>query len=789
MRLGNKFSNTGTMSMGDLLQHDTKFCVPSFQRDYLWKTEQVDDLWIDLMERYQEFYGIPKHNNEIEYLLGPIVLQRAKKNDQDGLNKYWIIDGQQRLATLTLLFCAVRNIMIENGMDEKIDEIKNLIIREHNDFQTCKLELNNDKADFRKIQNFQENQDPQLAYIKNMKNTLGKNYVRIHEKIVRSLYTDFINKDKVNINKLIPIIIQLSNIQQEDKFINQSNVLHDIIEGRIKIKLDDLPDDGLKDKFRKFINPVLEIRLDSNDLEPELKEIAENKHSKECENQQEDLINFELEKMLITMKKENLKEMLNDENTIKLNLINRLKNFISTNKEEENYLPKGNFVNKFEKLLEKKLEAMTEIRMETKMYDLLERNIDSKWKEQKSGKKIYGIKKNISMLHNFLTHILENNYVVVITVDEEEDAFTVFDTLNGKGEKLTQSALIKNYVINNAWDENRDEVQNSWNGIFNQILDKKQDQDGFIMQSFQSRYPLESISKNKLFKTIQEKIKKSNQGKDGCKMFVDELCIDAEFFAKISQKDISAYVSAYPELSPLTKDYIRGMNYLNAVFMRVPLLAAYRTWGHEPQHHRNYEIFVKNLAIFFFRFRVVRNKDASSVQNVLIKNITTKILNDDAPDVIGEILNTFREYDGITDEQFITLFNDEMMKTSVDIARYILLEIELHKRRISGRHADANIPHPMTLEHILPKDHRKWDNMTEAVKNKFVNRLGNLTLLTPNDNPRNSNEVFENKRKTFRNSSFIINNEIGDIPDWNDEIIQQRETDFSDIINEMWRLD
>lgn len=83
------------------------YSVPDFQREYVWQREQVERLLQDL---YEEFYD---EDGRIlsgpEYFLGSIV---ACKSD-DGT--FQLIDGQQRMTTLYLILCVVRDVLRAAG--------------------------------------------------------------------------------------------------------------------------------------------------------------------------------------------------------------------------------------------------------------------------------------------------------------------------------------------------------------------------------------------------------------------------------------------------------------------------------------------------------------------------------------------------------------------------------------------------------------------------------------------------------------------------------------------------
>lgn len=84
---------------------DKKFIIPVYQRPYSWKKENCKLLFEDLMTAYKK--GSSSH------FFGSIVYV---ENDVGGINEYQIIDGQQRLTTVSLLLLAIRNYLESCGI-------------------------------------------------------------------------------------------------------------------------------------------------------------------------------------------------------------------------------------------------------------------------------------------------------------------------------------------------------------------------------------------------------------------------------------------------------------------------------------------------------------------------------------------------------------------------------------------------------------------------------------------------------------------------------------------------
>jgi uncharacterized protein with ParB-like and HNH nuclease domain len=97
-----------------------KYGIDYYQREYKWQTKQVTELIDDLSSHFLEDYKPEDERREVEgyshYFVGSVIMSR--KDAQD-----YIVDGQQRLTTLTLLLIYLNNL--QRGRDDqvKIDEL------------------------------------------------------------------------------------------------------------------------------------------------------------------------------------------------------------------------------------------------------------------------------------------------------------------------------------------------------------------------------------------------------------------------------------------------------------------------------------------------------------------------------------------------------------------------------------------------------------------------------------------------------------------------------------------
>jgi len=74
---------------------DFQFEIPSYQRSYIWEGEQAGELFDDVLAAMRRANG---RENAEPYFLGSLVLIKAP-----GSSQAQVVDGQQRLTTLTCL--------------------------------------------------------------------------------------------------------------------------------------------------------------------------------------------------------------------------------------------------------------------------------------------------------------------------------------------------------------------------------------------------------------------------------------------------------------------------------------------------------------------------------------------------------------------------------------------------------------------------------------------------------------------------------------------------------------
>ena len=103
--------DTKTTSFQELVGNGKKYKIPEFQRDFSWKKEHWEDLWQDLTDVYE---GV-----EEQHYMGAIVLQNTTDK-----KKFIIVDGQQRITTLSLFILAIAK-HLKDLVEKNVDPYRN----------------------------------------------------------------------------------------------------------------------------------------------------------------------------------------------------------------------------------------------------------------------------------------------------------------------------------------------------------------------------------------------------------------------------------------------------------------------------------------------------------------------------------------------------------------------------------------------------------------------------------------------------------------------------------------
>lgn len=115
-------------TIADTLDLKRKYVIPRFQREYSWGNDELQELWDDLLDCFTVNNGKLFPN---EYFIGTLVLVG---DDDDNMNiERQVVDGQQRLMTITIAFSVIRKLFLMEKEETLANKVYSYIMGEDAD--------------------------------------------------------------------------------------------------------------------------------------------------------------------------------------------------------------------------------------------------------------------------------------------------------------------------------------------------------------------------------------------------------------------------------------------------------------------------------------------------------------------------------------------------------------------------------------------------------------------------------------------------------------------------------
>lgn len=178
--------NANETKLQPLIEGTKQYLVPLYQRPYTWGDDYWKRLWSDLKELYTS-------NDDRPHFFGSIVTMPST-SVPEGITKFLLIDGQQRLTTVILLLTIIRDIAQATGKQELADEIH----------ETLLINKYKSSHDFFKLQPTKSDRNTFHAMIKRESApSADSNLTKAYKFFDRA-----IKRDQVDIQKLANILIK-----------------------------------------------------------------------------------------------------------------------------------------------------------------------------------------------------------------------------------------------------------------------------------------------------------------------------------------------------------------------------------------------------------------------------------------------------------------------------------------------------------------------------------------------------------------------------------------------------
>ncbi len=400
--------------------------------------------------------------------------------------------------------------------------------------------------------------------------------------------------------------------------------------------------------------------------------------------------------------------------------------------------------------------------------------------------------------------------IVVIQLDQDDDAQEIFTSLNGLGKALSPFDLIRNDVFHRAQKTGEDAQK-----LF-----------GDLWEPFENPFWSEEVRKGRLkraradhlitYAVISETARDVNVGKIATeyKRYVEErdfptiaeelqiLRQHAETYRSMEKQDTEA---VFKEVARVLRVWDMSTFYPLVLWINSQLLDG-----------QDKKKLFRGVESYLVRREIcgLTHKSYNKVVPGIIRHLKGK------NDIISAFFNHISSMTGDVsrmpaDMEVKEKIRDRKMYGVVPTPRirYILHRIENKKRGKKDEIPCATFEN-LTIEHVMPQSWAThWslpdgttapcestleamssgymlDDKTKTLmeeRQQALDTLGNLTLVTEVLNPSIGNKAWETKRDLLGKSLLALNREIADNESWDETAIRKRADDLATVANKIWR--
>lgn len=370
----------------------------------------------------------------------------------------------------------------------------------------------------------------------------------------------------------------------------------------------------------------------------------------------------------------------------------------------------------------------------------------------------------------FITTVVDNLYFTIIRVNNEMNAFRVFETLNARGVQLSSADLLKNYLFSlvdntSQFSDRIATLEEKWSSLTKNIQAEKLPD--FIRYYWNSKH--KTVRSNELFKAIRENIKSEEQ-------------VFALINEMISYSDVfMALRNATDELWQGNREITDNIELLNIFNLKQPfsvLMAAYKCLDIQA-----FSKLLNDIIIVGFRYSVICGKNPNDIERVY--NALAIQISNTKTYTKSNLKSVYVE-----DTEFVPAFDQKSMvdnSRNTKIIKYILGKIE----RYNGGLRDVNEESELdTIEHILPQNPgSEWGDDNYDF-DSLIYRLGNMCLLEKKYNKDLQNASYDKKKAIYQESSFVTTSSIpSDYSIWDRNTINKRQQKMGKSAKGIWKID
>ncbi|MDN4037581.1 DUF262 domain-containing protein [Massilia sp. YIM B02443] len=319
--------------------------------------------------------------------------------------------------------------------------------------------------------------------------------------------------------------------------------------------------------------------------------------------------------------------------------------------------------------------------------------------------------------------------LVFIQLDNEEDAYLIFETLNARGRDLKTSDLVKNLLLKKMKSANSrlDSPKESWNSLVKKFDDTN---DSDILDAFLLHYWISEhayTTDKKLFSEISQYV----STEDGnAAILLKKLVQVATIYCKLLHPSRAKWSKEEHEI----KESLIALNTFKVKQQYSMILALLRSYEDGRLSLKNLKNSLRKIEFFHFVFNAITSQRSSGTIATTYSNFAIKLTKASSEAEIQSTLNSLfeslkRKIPGFEEFEvkFVALNYLSNLTKNKPVVKYAL------SKQLGENANGLNIQHEsLTIEHLLPET-----KIRQGVSEELVGNIGNLILTDSRTNAEN----------------------------------------------------
>lgn len=381
----------------------------------------------------------------------------------------------------------------------------------------------------------------------------------------------------------------------------------------------------------------------------------------------------------------------------------------------------------------------------------------------------------IIKLKTVIETLLDSFQLVYIEKTSLADAHKIFETINSRGKPLSQADLVKNYaftIFDRECSKTGFDIEKTWEEISHGLKTAEFTQ--YLRYFWVSRNGV--VSEPYLFKSICKKITTPDQ--------MEELCNSLKEY-----KEIYKFMTSEGGEINLEDDLRNILIEIRILRVEIHSTIVFAMLQQKFTVTQMVNI-LKLLEVYLIRNNIINSASTNDIWKLIAnaaKDICSGIADYDATyeSIYNKLAGVGDSLPMLVGDDIVISKLTSMTFTNNDSPKVILKLLEPNYGKINLEH--------VSLEHILPENPNfevSWKEFSDkATFKSYCYRIGNMALISLNENIKVSNKDYNTKRESYKTFDEKMVRDIAEeYPEWTKDTIDKRTKDIAKHIADYWQL-